>query len=144
MTDACLPCTVHSRVSHLKCPGAVEPVCSSGVRGPVRTSEDQSEPSPHSVRPERSGYVLNARIALLVTRISVALSFVCQKSGSFQSIRKTPFSVTWAQIVLIFYSPGTTGNTYSHHSLNITSNLSPPTTHWLTVTADGLKAPTSQ
>lgn len=30
-------------VSHLGCPGAVDPVCSSGVTEPVWTSEDQLE-----------------------------------------------------------------------------------------------------
>lgn len=43
MTYTCLSCTVHSCVSHLGCPGAVDPMRSSGVRGTVWTSEDQSE-----------------------------------------------------------------------------------------------------
>lgn len=53
MTNTCLSCAVHSCVSHLGCPGGVDPVRSSCVMGPVWTSEDQSEKlSPH---PERSG-----------------------------------------------------------------------------------------
>lgn len=43
MTNTCLSCTVHSCISHLGCPGAVDPVGSSGVKGPVWICEDQLE-----------------------------------------------------------------------------------------------------
>lgn len=35
--------TVHSCISHLGCPGAVDPMCPSGVTGSVRMLERQSE-----------------------------------------------------------------------------------------------------